>query len=93
MSGLGYKILMVYICRSSCAWHQMFRLYSDSLVSCKLYLSSALSQPILNLLTKDEWFFDIEASKVMERFQPNQRASKFGLPGKLVVNKPPTTRH
>jgi len=46
-----------------------------------VFLASALHQPILSLLTEDEWFYDIDSDKILERFHPQQRLNKFGPPG------------
>ena len=73
--------------RDKCSWCQIYRGYTDCLPSCKLFLAAALHQPIINLLTRDDWFYDIEQSKVLERFPPMQRMAKFGQPGEISVAK------
>ncbi|XP_067940772.1 GTPase-activating protein and VPS9 domain-containing protein 1-like [Watersipora subatra] len=67
--------------KDRCAWCQIYRAYTDCLTSCKLFLAAALHQPIINLLTQDDWFYDIEPNKSLERFHPAQKAIKFGTPG------------
>ena len=47
----------------------------------RLFLTSALYDPILQLLTDDEIFLDIDPSKALIRFTPEIQLKKFGPPG------------
>jgi hypothetical protein len=47
----------------------------------RLFLTSALYDPILQLLTDEEIFLDIDPSKALIRFTPDVQLRKFGQPG------------
>lgn len=59
----------------------IYRAFSEQLFSSKLFLTAALYEPILNLLTDDEIFLDIDPSKALYRFPPEERSKRFGQPG------------
>jgi hypothetical protein len=47
----------------------------------RLFLTSALYNPILQLLTDDEIFLDIDPAKALIRFSAEAQLKKFGQPG------------
>ena len=55
-----------------------FVVYSGELFSAKLFLTSALHDPILKLLSDDEVFLDVDPAKMMVRFPMQEREKKFG---------------
>ena len=77
----------------------LYRAFSEQLFSSKLFFTSALYDPILQLLTDDEIFLDIDPSKAVYRFPPEERLKRFGQPGtpeyeqslkvhrKFIINK------
>ena len=58
-----------------------YKLFSDQLFSSRLFLTSALYDPILSLLTEDEIFLDIDPAKAVIRFPPQERMRRFGVEG------------
>ena len=52
--------------------------YSGELFSAKLFLTSALHDPILKLLSDDEVFLDVDPAKMLVRFPMHEREKKFG---------------
>lgn len=52
--------------------------YSGELFSAKLFLTSALHDPILKLLSDDEVFLDVDPAKMLVRFPMQEREKKFG---------------
>ena len=65
----------------SCSLSRLYKAFSEQLFSSKLFLTSALYEPILQLLTDDEVFLDIDPSKAAIRFPAEERLRRFGLPG------------
>jgi hypothetical protein len=61
--------------------------FSEELFSAKLFLTSALHEPILSLLSDDEVFLDIDPSKAAIRFPPSEREKKFGKEGSTEYAK------
>ena len=57
------------------------RFFTDQLFSARLFLTSALYEPILSLLTDDEIFLDIDPAKAVIRFPPAERQRRFGTEG------------
>jgi len=60
---------------------RLYKAFSEQLFSSKLFLTSALFEPILHLLTDDEIFLDIDPSKAVIRFPAEERLRRFGQPG------------
>ena len=67
--------------QKSCAFTRLYKIFSEELFSAKLFLTSALYEPILSLLSDDEIFLDIDPSKASIRFAPSERLRKFGKEG------------
>ena len=67
--------------QKNCAFTRLYKLFSEELFSAKLFLTSALYEPILSLLSDDEIFLDIDPSKTAIRFAPSERLRKFGKEG------------
>eukprot|EP00095_Tigriopus_kingsejongensis_P004295 maker-scaffold722_size106786-snap-gene-0.30 protein:Tk04295 transcript:maker-scaffold722_size106786-snap-gene-0.30-mRNA-1 annotation:"receptor-mediated endocytosis protein 6 homolog" len=64
-----------------CAFSRLYKSFTEELFSAKIFLTSALYDPILRLLTEDEMFLDIDPSKAVIRFPPSERLKKFGPEG------------
>merc|ERR1719431_1866351 len=62
----------------SCSFTRLYRFFTDQLFSARLFLTSALYEPILSLLTDDEIFLDIDPAKAVIRFPPQERLRRFG---------------
>ena len=58
-----------------------YSVFSEELFSAKLFLTSALHDPILKLLSDDEVFLDIDPSKMLVRFPSQEKDRKFGKEG------------
>jgi len=65
----------------NCSLSRLYKAFSEQLFSSKLFLTSALYEPILQLLTDDEIFLDIDPSKAVIRFPAEERFKRFGTPG------------
>lgn len=63
--------------RSSFSW--LYKSFCDQLG--RLFLTAALHEPILALLTDDEIFLDIDPAKAVIRFTAELQLKKFGPPG------------
>ena len=55
-----------------------FQAFNEEIFSSKLFLTSALHEAILSLLSDDEIFLDIDPSKTVVRFSATERVKKFG---------------
>lgn len=66
--------------KGSSAFSILFKLYTESLFSAKLFLTAALHKPIMQLLMEDEWFYDIDPVRALHRFPPAEKLRKFGQP-------------
>ena len=64
--------------QGNCAFSRLYKIFHEELFSAKLFLTSSLYEPILSLLTEDEIFLDIDPSKAVIRFPPQERLKKFG---------------
>lgn len=64
-----------------CAFSRLYKSFTEELFSAKIFLTSALYDPILRLLTEDEIFLDIDPAKAIIRFPPSERIKKFGPEG------------
>ncbi|CAF3758135.1 unnamed protein product [Rotaria socialis] len=67
--------------RSSCSFKIVFDSLLTSSQSCKLFLTAALHEPIMQLLIDDEYFYDINPDVSLNRFSKQERIKKFGQPG------------
>jgi len=63
------------------SFSRLYKSFSDQLFSSRLFLTSALYDPILCLLTDDEIFLDIDPAKAVIRFPPQERVRRFGVEG------------
>ena len=63
------------------SFSRLYKSFSDQLFSARLFLTSALYEPILCLLTDDEIFLDIDPAKAVIRFPPQERLRRFGAEG------------
>ncbi|XP_040577148.2 LOW QUALITY PROTEIN: GTPase-activating protein and VPS9 domain-containing protein 1 [Lepeophtheirus salmonis] len=64
-----------------CSFSRIYKSFIEEIFSTKLFLTTALFEPILSLLTEDEIFLDIDPSKALIRFPPSERKKKFGIEG------------
>jgi hypothetical protein len=62
--------------KSSFSW--LYKSFCEQLG--RLFLTSSLYEPILQLLTDDEVFLDIDPAKALIRFTPEIQLKKFGQP-------------
>lgn len=67
--------------QGNCAFTRLYKSFSEELFSAKLFLTSALHDPILKLLSDDEVFLDVDPSKVIIRFPTSERERRFGKEG------------
>ncbi|CAF1359859.1 unnamed protein product, partial [Adineta ricciae] len=67
--------------RSSCSFKIVFDAFLTASQSCKLFLTAALHEPIMQLLIDDEFFYDINPDISLNRFSKQERLKKFGQPG------------
>ncbi|OQV25779.1 GTPase-activating protein and VPS9 domain-containing protein 1 [Hypsibius exemplaris] len=58
-----------------------YKIFVENLHETKLYLATALHQPILQVLAEDDSFLDIDASKLPFRFSVEDRKKRFGEEG------------
>ncbi|XP_067131545.1 GTPase-activating protein and VPS9 domain-containing protein 1 isoform X3 [Centruroides vittatus] len=65
----------------SCAFGRVYKTFSESLFSAKLFLTGALHEPIMHLLMEDDLFLDIDPDKAVVRFPPQERLRHFGKEG------------
>ncbi|XP_064163125.1 GTPase-activating protein and VPS9 domain-containing protein 1-like isoform X1 [Anguilla rostrata] len=52
------------LCRSTCAFSVLFRLFSEGLYGAKLFLTAALHEPVMQLLESDEDPLETDAAKL-----------------------------
>ncbi|CAD6189113.1 unnamed protein product [Caenorhabditis auriculariae] len=57
---------------------RLYALFTDSLHSTKMYMTSAMHEAVMLVLCQPETFLDIDSSKTIIRFAPAQRAKIFG---------------
>ena len=50
--------------RGSCVFSRLYKAFCEGLFEAKLFLTSALHQPTLQLIMDDEWYLDIDPNKV-----------------------------
>ncbi|KAI6209735.1 GTPase-activating protein and VPS9 domain-containing protein 1 [Aphelenchoides besseyi] len=64
--------------KGTSAFSKLYGMFSEELFSAKIFLTAALHEPIMFLLSQDEGFLDIDASKLPLRFHPEDRRKRFG---------------
>uniref|UniRef100_A0A0K0FAM2 Ras-GAP domain-containing protein n=1 Tax=Strongyloides venezuelensis TaxID=75913 RepID=A0A0K0FAM2_STRVS len=57
---------------------KLFRLFFDGLYPAKIFITSALHDAILDVLSSDSVFLDVDPSKLLQRFSRPMREAKFG---------------
>lgn len=67
--------------QGNCAFSRLYKSFSEELFSAKLFLTAALHDPILKLLSDDEVFLDVDPAKVIIRFATPERERRFGKEG------------
>lgn len=65
----------------TCAFSRIYKIFSEGLLDAKSFLTSALHNAIMQLLTEDDLFLDIDPSKAVVRFAPQERLRHFGQEG------------
>ncbi len=63
--------------KQTCSFNIMFKYYTSFAYSTQLFLTTALREPITQLLT-DEWYLDIDADKALGRFSSEELIARFG---------------
>ncbi|TKR80603.1 hypothetical protein L596_014654 [Steinernema carpocapsae] len=64
--------------RGSTALCRIYKLFTEGLLQWKVFLTAALHDPIMYLLSQDEFFLDIEPSKCALHFSAEERRRRFG---------------
>ncbi|MFH4979772.1 hypothetical protein AB6A40_006481 [Gnathostoma spinigerum] len=64
--------------RGNSAFCRLYRLFADGLYTAKIFLTAALHDSVMFLLSQDELFLDIDPSKSAIRFPPEERRRRFG---------------
>ncbi|XP_076822378.1 GTPase-activating protein and VPS9 domain-containing protein 1-like isoform X3 [Clavelina lepadiformis] len=64
--------------KGSCAFSVVFKLFNESLLVGKLFLTSALYQPVMEVLMDDELFLETNPQKVLSRLNPIEIERRFG---------------
>uniref|UniRef100_A0A914ZX27 Ras-GAP domain-containing protein n=1 Tax=Parascaris univalens TaxID=6257 RepID=A0A914ZX27_PARUN len=62
--------------KGSAAFCRLYRLFSDGLFAAKIFLTAALHDPVMYVLSQDELFLDIDPSKSAIRFPPEERRKR-----------------
>ena len=57
-----------------------FKLFTESLIGCKFYLSQSLKDAIFNCLMEDELYLDLEIERASMRYTDEERQRLFGSP-------------
>ncbi|CAD5234418.1 unnamed protein product [Bursaphelenchus xylophilus] len=68
-----------YLRKGASVFCKMYSLFSEQLFSAKVFLTAALHEPIMTLLSQDETFLDVDPSKSPIRLTPEERKRRFGL--------------
>ncbi|CAB3221593.1 unnamed protein product [Arctia plantaginis] len=63
-----------------CAFASLYAVYRDGHTPARQFLIAALQNPVMAVLSEDEFFLDIDPDKAMERFTSADRLKKFGQP-------------
>nr|CAD2164533.1 unnamed protein product [Meloidogyne enterolobii] len=64
--------------KGNSVFSRMYKYFSESLLSTKIFLTAALHEPIMFLLSQDELFLDIDPSKSPIRIPAHERRLRFG---------------
>eukprot|EP00058_Branchiostoma_floridae_P023974 XP_002609464.1 hypothetical protein BRAFLDRAFT_127014 [Branchiostoma floridae] len=64
--------------RGSCAFSTVFKLFSESVYTAKLFLTAALHEPIMSCLAEDDYFLETNVDAALERFSPSEMKRRFG---------------
>uniref|UniRef100_A0A915EB59 VPS9 domain-containing protein n=1 Tax=Ditylenchus dipsaci TaxID=166011 RepID=A0A915EB59_9BILA len=56
----------------------MYKFFSEELFAAKVFLTAALHEPVMFLLSQDELFLDIDPAKSILRFSAAERVRRFG---------------
>ncbi|XGW33302.1 hypothetical protein V3C99_017618 [Haemonchus contortus] len=64
--------------KGTAAFPRLYKLYSDSLYSAKIFLTAALHDSVMLVLCQDEVFLDIDPAKSPLRFPSADRVRRFG---------------
>ncbi|KAF0301245.1 GTPase-activating protein and VPS9 domain-containing protein 1 [Amphibalanus amphitrite] len=62
--------------RGSCVFSRVYKAFCEGLFEAKLFLTSALHQPTMQLIMDDEWYLDIDPNKVDEGLSAEERAAR-----------------
>ncbi|KAM3727713.1 GTPase-activating protein and VPS9 domain-containing protein [Dirofilaria immitis] len=64
--------------RGNVSFCQLYRLFSEGMYSAKIFLTAALHDPVMLVLSQDDVFLDIEPTKTLIRFPIEERRRRFG---------------
>uniref|UniRef100_A0A915PJN7 Ras-GAP domain-containing protein n=1 Tax=Setaria digitata TaxID=48799 RepID=A0A915PJN7_9BILA len=64
--------------RGNASFCQLYRLFSEGMYSAKIFLTAALHDPVMFVLSQDDVFLDIEPTKTLIRFPVEERRRRFG---------------
>uniref|UniRef100_A0A158Q7R7 Ras-GAP domain-containing protein n=1 Tax=Elaeophora elaphi TaxID=1147741 RepID=A0A158Q7R7_9BILA len=64
--------------RGNVSFCQLYRLFSEGMYSAKIFLTAALHDPVMFVLSQDDIFLDIEPTKTLIRFPVEERRRRFG---------------
>ena len=67
--------------RGKCAMSIAFKLFTEGLFSCRLYLTAALHEPIMSVLMDDDICLETDPQKALDFFTLEERKQRFGTPG------------
>uniref|UniRef100_A0A2R5LJJ4 Receptor-mediated endocytosis protein 6 homolog n=1 Tax=Ornithodoros turicata TaxID=34597 RepID=A0A2R5LJJ4_9ACAR len=62
----------------SCAFSRVYKAFTEGMPGANLFLTSALRAPLIQVLVDDDLFLDIDPSKAVVRFPPEERLRHFG---------------
>jgi len=67
--------------RGTCSFSRLYRSFNESMFSAKVFLTCALHDPVMDVLSMDDCYLDIDPAKILARFTPEERLAKFGAEG------------
>ncbi|KAL1423661.1 hypothetical protein MTO96_021034 [Rhipicephalus appendiculatus] len=62
----------------SCAFSRFYKAFTEGLPGAQLFLTSALRTALIQVLVDDDLYLDIDPSKAVVRFPPDERLRHFG---------------
>ncbi|KAK8769433.1 hypothetical protein V5799_014103 [Amblyomma americanum] len=62
----------------SCAFSRVYKAFTEGLPGAQLFLTSALRSALIQVLVDDDLYLDIDPSKAVVRFPPEERLRHFG---------------